>query len=267
MNRRDTIIIAVLLNAGLLAILFLMAINMDDEKLVQAADFPQTIVDVTDQTLPVNSPTEIAVATSDFNTAQSGDEIDNALKQFADNPQLILVDDEGEPADKEPLALPPAISTTPPQNPEPPPSTQPPQSQRLVEVTVKKGDALEKIARANNATVEAIKKANDLTSTKLKIGQVLKIPVGSKSNSLADNVGSSKPVVVTKKPADSKPANKDKQVIASNTNQEFYTVKSGDNPWKIAKQFHVKFDELLKLNNLDEEKARNLKIGDKLRVK
>lgn len=262
MSRRDTIIIAVLLNAGLLAILFLMAVNMDDEKLVQASDFPQTLVDVTEQPSPVISSPEIAAATPEFNTAQSGDEIDNALKQFADNPQLILVDDEGEPIDKEPLALPPAVSTTPPHNPEPPPSTQPPQSQHLVEVTVKKGDALEKIARANNATVEAIKKANDLTSSKLKIGQVLKIPVGSK---ISKTTAAAQP---PKKPTEAKPAaNKNKQVIASNANQEFYTVKSGDNPWKIAKQFHVKFDELLKLNNLDEEKARNLKIGDKLRVK
>lgn len=48
---------------------------------------------------------------------------------------------------------------------------------------------------------------------------------------------------------------------------QYYTLKSGDNPWKVAKQFRVGFGELLKLNHLDEAKARNLKPGDVLRVK
>ena len=47
----------------------------------------------------------------------------------------------------------------------------------------------------------------------------------------------------------------------------YYVIKSGDNPWKIARQFGVKYDEILRLNQLDEEKARNLKIGDRVRVK
>lgn len=47
----------------------------------------------------------------------------------------------------------------------------------------------------------------------------------------------------------------------------YHVVKSGDNPWKIAKQYGVKYDDILRLNNLNEEKARNLKIGDKIRVK
>jgi LysM repeat protein len=77
----------------------------------------------------------------------------------------------------------------------------------------------------------------------LKIGQVLQIPV-----------------VQNNRPTISLP------VVAEASETEYYVIKSGDNPWKIAKQFHVKFDDLLKLNNLDEEKARNLKIGDKIRI-
>ena len=49
--------------------------------------------------------------------------------------------------------------------------------------------------------------------------------------------------------------------------EEFYVVKSGDNPWTIAKKFSVGFDELLKMNNLDEKKARKLNPGDKVRVR
>lgn len=250
MNRRDTIIIAVLLNAGLLAILFVMAINNDDN-IAADPNVSSAIVDVTEQSisLPQEAVT-ISTPTSQQISSPSGDEIDNALKQYANNPQLILVDEESEPANKEILEPPPAISTTPPQNPEPPPSTQHPE---YVDVTVKKGDALEKIARANNTTVDAIKKANNLTSNKLKIGQSLKVPVDTKKASTTS--------------AQAKPAASNNNAKIASAEPEFYTIKKGDNPWKIAKQFRVKFDDLLKMNNLDEEKARNLKVGDKIRVK
>ena len=48
---------------------------------------------------------------------------------------------------------------------------------------------------------------------------------------------------------------------------EFYIIKPGDNPWKIAKKFHLSFEKLLQLNNLDEAKARNLKVGSRLRIR
>ncbi len=47
----------------------------------------------------------------------------------------------------------------------------------------------------------------------------------------------------------------------------FYIVKPGDNPWKIAKKFHLSFEKLLQLNHLDEAKARNLKVGSRLRIR
>ena len=51
------------------------------------------------------------------------------------------------------------------------------------------------------------------------------------------------------------------------TGDMFYIVKAGDNPWKIAKKYHLSFEKLLQLNRLDEAKARNLKIGQKLRIR
>jgi len=48
---------------------------------------------------------------------------------------------------------------------------------------------------------------------------------------------------------------------------EYYVVKSGDNPWTIARKFHINFADLLKLNDLDEDKAKNLKIGQKIRIR
>ncbi|NGX46682.1 MAG: Peptidoglycan endopeptidase LytF [Chlamydiae bacterium] len=103
------------------------------------------------------------------------------------------------------------------------------------EVAVKKGDVLEKIARVHQVSVEEIIAANHLTSTMLQVGQVLKIPA------------------------------KGGFVPASKTTK-YYTVKQGDNPWTIAVKNQIKVDELLKLNDLNEEKARRLRVGDKLRI-
>jgi LysM repeat protein len=108
---------------------------------------------------------------------------------------------------------------------------------------------LEKIARNNGTTVDAIKKANHLTTAKLSIGQVLRVPTGEIKPSTVNQLS------------------KETEMKASNFEAQYYTIKSGDNPWKIAKQFNVKFEDLLHLNHLDEESARNLKVGDKVRVK
>ncbi len=97
--------------------------------------------------------------------------------------------------------------------------------------TVKSGDTLWKIANANGVTVDEIKKANNLSSNALTIGQVLYIPKEK-------NEGN---------------------VSSSNT----YTVKSGDNLYKIANQFNTTVSELRKLNNLNSD---ILQIGQVLRV-
>jgi LysM repeat protein len=43
--------------------------------------------------------------------------------------------------------------------------------------SVKSGDTLSKIAKANGVTVKALESENDLSTTKIKVGQKLKIPV------------------------------------------------------------------------------------------
>jgi peptidoglycan DL-endopeptidase LytF len=116
----------------------------------------------------------------------------------------------------------------------------------LVEVSVKKGDTLDKIAKANNTTADEIIKLNQLPGTFLKVGQILKIPEPK--------------AVVANEPK----LNLEK---ASNVGPEYYVVKVGDNPWGIAMKHHIKLEELLKLNQLNEEKARKLKPGDRLRTR
>ncbi|NDD98681.1 LysM peptidoglycan-binding domain-containing protein [bacterium] len=99
------------------------------------------------------------------------------------------------------------------------------------DIIVRAGDTLDKIARSYGLSVEEIMRTNHLIDSRLQIGQVLKLTKSSKKGQ-----------------------------------EKYYTVKNGDNPWTIAMKNQMKVDELLRLNNLDEEKAKRLKPGDQLRI-
>ncbi len=218
MSRKDTIIIAVLVNAALLVVLLTTALKKDDgmdSLVIQESNTPVT--------------TEMGAAPVE---GLPVDEVDQVLTHYTNNPPAPaanFVQDLQAIATPPPVTHPPVVAATPIPTP----------AKETFEVKVKKGDVLEKIARAQGTTVEEIMKLNKLTSTHLKIGQVLQV-----------RSGKSLPAVETAPPA-----------------VKFYTVKNGDNPWTIAVKNHMKVDELLKLNNLNDEKARRLKPGDKLKIK
>lgn len=244
MTRRDTIIIATLVNAGLLACLFVAA-TRQQEPTPPVALTPETFEPpVAVMTMNPQPQQENVIAQDNVS-----DEVDQALKEFLpDEPKIAEIAEAdlemGIEADLNPELIKekaPEPSSVIVKTPEP----QKTKEEKIVDITVKSGDMLEKIAKANNTTVKAIKEANHLQSDKLKVGQVLKIPVGTK---------------VAKAPV------KTPTVIAAG-DPVYYTVQKGDNPWKIAKKFHVKFEDILKLNNMSEEKAKNLKVGQEIRVK
>ena len=204
MSRRDTILMAVLVNAALLALLFMAAVSPESE----TVSFVNEESSFATLDVPVQQEVALVHVTP---YAPPKDEIDHLLVASA-----ALV----EEPDAEPLK----------------------RFADYVEVTVKRGDVLERIARANKTTVTALKKINNLKSERIDVGQILKVPVGQQAASAV------------------------KSAPIHEADKEFYVVQEGDNPWKIAKQFHVGFEELLDLNQLDEVKARNLKVGDQIRV-
>jgi LysM repeat protein len=250
MTRKDTILIAVVINAGLLAILFTTAVIYDTDK-VEQTEFVTPVPDTrTIQTEP--SPTLIAAASS------TGDEVDNVLKYYSrPSPQPVVIESQPEVYIPEPIA----VQSNDEDGEDLLQESDLSEQEQFVEVKVKKGDMLEKIARANKTTVGAIKRANNLQSERLSIGQVLKIPIKQESAAIANQATS------VKKHEPKAEIKQDPKKEKSATEPVYYVIKSGDNPWKIAKQFNVKYDDILRLNQLDEEKARNLKIGDRIRVK
>jgi len=225
MNRRDMIIVAALINAGLLVVLFVSAVkpgNSEEKSSLASLNQPAEKIE-TAVTKPASSP--------------KGDQIDQVINEYSAK--------VAQKEQKETTSLPLPVLTPEPKiaSAEPAPKAPlKPSSGEFRTVTVEKGDVLERIARHNGVTVEELMKLNDLSNSRLQIGQVLKLPAKSSTK------------VVKKKtsmPAEGK----------------YYTVKGGDNPWTIAQKNGMQVDELLELNNMDEEKAKRLRPGDKLKIK
>ena len=213
MSRKDTIIIAVLVNAGLLIILFASALKSPvHDTCYQSAEPFKPIVDV--------SPKKEIII-------QKGDAVDHALEQFAKQ-RLNTVE--------QPVVIQnPIVAEEPRQTAILENNTE--KLIRHTEITIKKGDMLEKIARQYHTTVNEIMRLNGLQTSHLRIGQVLKIP-----------------------------SNHTTSPVLEETTQ-YYVVKEGDNPSTIAKKNNIKLEDLLNLNEMSEEKARKLRPGDKLRIR
>lgn len=217
MSRKDTILIAVLLNAGLLIVMFVLAIKPSHVK--------ESFVKKNSETPCVIEPALITKK-----------EIDKILTTYTAEPDTASHALRPTPVKAE--------IVTPEKKIELPRENKVAPSTPKISITVQSGDVLEKIAKTHNTSVKEIMKFNNLVNTKLQIGQVIYLPPAStESTKIETNVSSS----VTK--------------------QQFYTVRTGDTPWTIAAKNQLKVEELLQLNNLNQEKARYLKPGDRLRIR
>lgn len=246
MTRKDTIIAAVLVNAGLLVILFSTALKSNTQE-------PSYMT-----VAPMAKEVREEVAVKKEVVPSAGDEVDQILKQYGNATGLTVTppstDQNAFAKDLESITTveaPVALATpTVPEIKSPiavvPEALPASMNKEFIEYKVKKGDVLEKIARHHHCTVDEIMKMNHLNSAYLKIGQTLKVP--SKTGTAA----------FSKTPA--------KAIGNASSGAKYYTVKNGDNPWTIAVKNHMKLEELLKLNHLDEEKARKLKPGDQLLI-
>lgn len=209
MSRKSTVLIAALVNSAFLVALFSTAVRTND-KHEQIAS-PQL-------TAEVAPPPALS-------TDGPGHKEESKSPPSLELPQPLLHDVPQMKA-KEPFATAPAT-----------PKEKAPKADEFVEIEVKKGDVLERIAKANGTTVSRLMEINGLKSPWLKIGQKLKVPRGEKKPSRIDS------------------------------SPEFYTVKKGDNLWIIASKFKVSVSDLKRLNHLDDESAKRLKVNDQLRIR
>ena len=219
MSRKDTILIAVLINMALLVVMFIVALKPAD-KLALASLQSQQVADVKAQLK--SSESEISI-----------DQVDEILSKYVEK-EIITT----PPPEKEVKSTP--IETI--MNPSVLAPVEKEVKRQYKEVIVKQGDVLEKIARNHHTTVTEIMRINKMNSTRLQIGQILYVPTTGFSGSSDSH-------------------------FRSEPDSKYYIVKNGDNPWTIAIKNGIKVEELLRLNNLNDEKAKRLKPGDRLRIK
>jgi peptidoglycan endopeptidase LytF len=228
MNRKNTILLAVLINAGLLVALLITALVGQEEDTTT----PSLVKQETKEPLFIDE-IELAIKPP---ASSAQETLPQVVQPLATSPVAHPLPSL-QPPEAPPVAVTPSLPSAPvivaaPATPAPAASWK--------QVVVKKGDSLDKIARQHKTTVEEILQLNELSSSFLRVGQVLKVKASEKK-------------------APSKPL--------SSQETAYYTVKVGDSPWTIAQKHHLKVEELLKLNSLNDAKARKLKPGDRLRVK
>ena len=119
---------------------------------------------------------------------------------------------------------------------------------------VKSGDTPERIARKHGVRLSALMAANNLTqqsARRLQVGQKLVIPGRNAQAAVSGSKKAVKKSTGTVAPAAAGADGK-------------YVVQSGDSPERIARKLRVRLSDLLKANNLDQQSARRLQIGQKL---
>lgn len=141
---------------------------------------------------------------------------------------------------------------------------------------VKKGDSLYSISKIYGISVDELKKANNLTSNNLSIGQTLIIPSKKESTNQITYVvkkGDSLWLIANKydttiekiKTTNNLTSNLlsigQVLIIPSTSEYKTYTVQKGDSLWLIANKYNTTVDNIKKLNNLT---TNLLSIGQKL---
>lgn len=142
--------------------------------------------------------------------------------------------------------------------------------------TVKKGDTLSTIADKYNISVQDLKKANNLSTDFLSIGQVLTIPsstsgeinyIVQKGDNLF-NIANKYGVSIDDIKNTNNLSTSTLQIgqilkIPGSTNYNTYIVQKGDTLYKIANNYNTTVNKLMSVNNLD---STSIDIGQNLLI-
>ncbi|MCX6280422.1 MAG: LysM peptidoglycan-binding domain-containing protein [Bacteroidetes bacterium] len=118
---------------------------------------------------------------------------------------------------------------------------------------VKSGESLGLIAGKYNVTVADLMSWNNLSSSKVVVGQKIKLYAGDQKAQAS--------TVPVAKSASAKPAAKPS---SGNVKFFYYTIQSGDNLWDLADQFSVTVAQIKNLNDI--KNASYLKPGQKIKI-
>ena len=133
-------------------------------------------------------------------------------------------------------------------------------TQESTSYTVKRGDTLSRIANRYGTTVNAIKGANGKSSDMIRVGENLVIPVSGSGRGSSGDASAPSSTRSSGASATSNTATGSTSTSAART----HTVKAGEFPATIARQYGMTTGELLALNGITD--PRKLQVGQKLRV-
>lgn len=152
-----------------------------------------------------------------------------------------------------------------------------PESSGLTYV-VKKGDSLWLIGQMYGVSVAELTAENGLNPDKvLKVGQVLSLPAGARLRDISEIRRASRSTRSTPaaRPRSTGTASRNAASAPSRTTRSttkepipadgLHVVKSGDNPWTIARRYGVAHADLMRWNDLTNTSV--LQIGQKLRLR
>jgi len=140
----------------------------------------------------------------------------------------------------------------------------PSESQAPERYVMRSGDNPWKIAQAHGITLPQLLAVNEIEDDRnLKVGDILVLPEGVESK----NPPKPGPPPVAKPVEDPKPGapkDSDDSKKSEETGWEYYTIESGDNPWKIAKEKKLDYQAILELNEGTD--FRKLAVGQKIKI-
>ena len=115
-------------------------------------------------------------------------------------------------------------------------------SERLnwIHYKIQSGDSLGMIAQRYGASIRMIKDTNALSSSRIRVGKTLLIPVLNTTETYA------------------------KQLASRSRQHKIHTINSGDTVWDIAKKHKLSVKEILAYNGLS--KSSTLKIGTSIKI-
>ncbi len=134
------------------------------------------------------------------------------------------------------------------------PTTSAPNLPDLITHRVRRGETIASIARKHRTTATAIRRENGLRkNARLRVGQVLRIPVRSRTSTPPQVASSS-----------SRAARTGANQGSDGGSPTIYVVKSGDTLWSISQRHSISVDELRALNGLS--RRSTIKPGQRLVV-
>lgn len=144
-----------------------------------------------------------------------------------------------------------------------------PKNKATVYYTVKSGDAVGLIADWYDVRTSDLRYWNNIRRNTIRIGQKLRVYVPKDKTeyySRINDMSYADKQRLNSKNVTSNKASAPKKNEPIDPNYEYYTVRSGDNLWSIAKKYSgISNTDIMKLNGLNE--SSKLWIGQKLKIK